>query len=68
MMPAKRATLVFLKIKMFKNKDYDFMISSHDDTNKILSRDSCFKVDVVMWPKFDNSSISIREVVIISIL
>ena len=48
MMPAKRATLVFLKIKMFKNKDYDFMISNHDDTNKILSRDSCFKVDVVM--------------------
>ena len=30
----------------------------HDVANKILSRDSIFIVDVVMWPKFGKSSIS----------
>ena len=40
----------------------------NDITNKILSRDSNYIVDVVTWPKFDNSSISMREVIIISIL
>ena len=39
----------------------------HDVTNKILSRDSSYTVDVIMWPDFGNSSISIREVIIISI-
>ena len=43
-------------------------MSVHDITNKILSRDSNYIVDVVMWPKFGNSSISMREVIIISIL
>ena len=35
---------------------------------KFLSRDLKYIVDVVMWPKFGNSSISVREVIIISIL
>ena len=64
MMSAKLATLGFLKIKVFQNKGYDVIISSHDVTNKILSRD----IDVVMWPKFGNFNISTREVIITSIL
>ena len=65
MMSAKLATLGLLKIKVFWNKGYDVIISVHDVTNKILSRDSNYIVDVVM---FSNSSISMREVIITSIL
>ena len=57
-----------LKIKAFWNKGYDVIISVHEVTNKILSRDSNYIVDLVMWPKFGNSSISMREVIITSIL
>ena len=62
MMSAKMATLGLLKIKVFWNKGYDVIISVHDVTNKILSRNSNYIVDVVMWPKFGNSSIYMREV------
>ena len=65
-MSAKIATSDLLKIKIFWNKGYDVIIYVHDVTNKILSRDSNYIVDVVMWPKFGNSSISIREVIITS--
>ena len=68
MMAAKMATLGLLKIKAIWNKGHDIMISVHDVTNKILSRDPNYIVDVVMWPKFGNSSISIREDIITSIL
>ena len=68
MMSAKMATPGLLKITVFWNKGYDVIISVHDVTNKILSRDSNYIVDVVMWPKFGNSSISVREVIITSIL
>ena len=44
------------------------MISVHDVTNKILLRDSIYNADMVMWPKSGNSNISMREVIIISIL
>ena len=44
------------------------MTSVHNVTNKILLRDSICDVDVVMWLKFDNSNISMREVIITSIL
>ena len=47
MMSAKLATLDLLKTKAFLNKDYDNM-SVHDVTNRILSRDSNYTVDVVM--------------------
>ena len=57
MMSAKVATLGLLKIKVFWNKGYDVMISVHDITNKILSRESNYIVDIVMSQKFDNSSI-----------
>ena len=68
MMSAKMATLGFLKIKTLWKKGYDAIISVHDVTNKILSRDSNYDENVVMWPKFGNSSISVREVIITSIL
>ena len=67
-MSAKLATLDLLEIKVFWNKGYDAIIFVHHVTNKILSRDSSFIVDVVMWPKFDNSSIYMREVILTSIL
>ena len=62
MMSANFATLAFW------TKRYQVITSVHDVTNKFLSRDSNYTVDVVMWPKFDNSSIFMREVIIISIL
>ena len=62
------ATLGLLKIEVSWNKGYDVIISGNDITNKILSRDSNYFVDVVLWPKFDKPNISIREVIITSIL
>ena len=44
------------------------IILDYDVTNKILSRYVYYIVDVVMWPKFSNSSISIRKVIITLIL
>ena len=60
MMSAKLAALGLLGIKIFWNKVYDVKIFVHDVTNKFLSGDSNYVVDVVMWPKFGNSSISMR--------
>ena len=40
MMSVKIATLGLLKKKVFWKKDYDVIISVHEVTNKILSRDS----------------------------
>ena len=51
MMSSKLDTLGLLKIKLFWNKGYEVIISVHDVTNKILSSDSNYIVDVVMWPK-----------------
>ena len=68
MMSAKMAAPGLLKVKIFWNKSYDVISSVYDITNKILSRNSNYIVGVVMWPKFSNSSISITEVIITSIL
>ena len=68
MMSAKITTLALLKIKVFWNNGYDVIIYVHDVTSKILSRDSNYIIDVVMWPKFGNCSISMRKVIITSIL
>ena len=57
MMSAKLATLGLLKIKVFWNNAYDVIISVHDVTNKILSRDSNCTVHMVMWPKIGNSRV-----------
>ena len=64
MMSAKMSTPGLLKMKALWNKGYDVIISVHDVTIKILSRDSNYIVDVVMWPKFHNSSIYIRDIII----
>ena len=63
MMSAKMATPGLLKITLFWSKGYGIIISVHDVTNKMLSRDSNYIVDVVMWPKFVNSNICMREVI-----
>ena len=60
-MAAKLVTLGLLEIKVFRNKCYDV-------TNEVLSHDSNYFVDVVMWPKFGYCSISMKEVIITSIL
>ena len=67
-MSAKLATQDFLKVKVFWNKGYGVIIFVHDVTNKILSHDSNYIVDVVMRSKFSNSDFSMREVIITSIL
>ena len=68
MISAKMATPDPLKIKVFWNKGYDVMIFVHDATNKILSGKSNYIIDVVMWPKFGDCSISMGKVIITSIL
>ena len=40
MMSVKMATPGLLKIRVFRNKVYDVIISVHDVPNKFLSRDS----------------------------
>ena len=68
MTSAKTTAPALLKIKVFWNKGYYVIYSIYDVTNKILSHDSIYIMDVVMWPKFDNSNICMREVIITSIL
>ena len=67
MISAKMATPGLLKAKVLWNKGYDVIIYVYDVTDKSLLRDLNYIVDMVMWPKFGNSSISMREVIITSI-
>ena len=63
-MSTKLATPEPLKIKVFWNKGYDnFCPWPHQQhfTNDY------YIIDVVMWPRFGNSIISMREVIIILI-
>ena len=64
-MSAKMATQGLLKTKVFWNKGYEVIISVQDVTNKFLSRDSNYITDVV---KFGNCNISIRQVILTSVL
>ena len=68
MKSAKLATPNILKIKIFKNKCYDVIALDYEVTNKILSHGSNYVVEVVMQIKFGNSNISMREVIMTSIL
>ena len=68
MMSAKMTTSGLLKIKVFWNKDYDIISSVYDVTNKILSWGLTDIVEMAIWPDFGNSSISLRDVNITSIL
>ena len=67
-MSAKMAAPALLKIKVFWNKGYYVKNSFYDVSDKILSLDSNQIMDVVMWPKFGNSSTCVREIIITSIL
>ena len=58
MMSAKLATPGLLKIRVFWNEGYYVMISVYDVTNKTLPCDSNYIVDMIMWLKLSNSSIS----------
>ena len=62
------ANSVLLKITVFWNKGYDVIIPVNDVTSKILSRNSNYILDVFMWLKFGNSSLSMKKVVTTSIL
>ena len=68
MMPAKLPTPDRLKIKILQNKGYDVIIPDYDVCNKILLSESNYFLDVFMWPKFVNSSISLKEVIKTSLL
>ena len=48
MTSAKMGSLDLLKIKLFRNKGYDVIIFVYDVSNRNLSHDSNFLVDVVM--------------------
>ena len=67
-MSAKLATLGLLKINLFWNKGYDVIIFLPVLTKNFFSSDSTYIVDVVKWPKFGDSRISLRKVIITSIL
>ena len=64
MMSANIATVGLLKIKD-EVKVMTFLsmtvIFVYDVTNEILSRESNYIVDVIIWPKLGNSSISIKK-------
>ena len=68
MISTKMVTLALLKIKVFCNKGYDVIVFVCDITNKILSRGLNYVVNVVIGQKFGNSSISLTEVIITSVL
>ena len=58
MISTKMASPGLLKIKVFWNYA---VISVLDITKKVSPSDLNHTVDMVMWPKFGNSSISTRE-------
>ena len=64
----KLATLGLLKINLFWNKGYDVILFLTVLTNKFFSSGSTYIVDVVKWPKLGDSRISLRKVIITSIL
>ena len=68
MMSAQMDTLGLLKIEVFWNKGYDVITHVHDFTNRFLSPDSNYFVDVIIWPKFGYSRITMTEVTTISVL
>ena len=53
---------------VYWNIVYDVINYVHDVIKKFLSRDSNYIGDVIICPKFGNFSISMREVIITSIL
>ena len=68
MISAKMATPGLLKITVFWNKCYDVIAPVNEVTNKISSPGSNYFVHMFMWPKFSNSSFSMRDVITTSLL
>ena len=69
MMPANLATLGLLKKRYFERKVMTtWFLSMTSPTTFYHMTQIIYIVDVVMWPKFGNSSISMREVTITTIL
>ena len=68
MMSPKLAIPDLFKITVLWSKDYDVTISVYEVIIKILLRDSNYIVNVILWPKFGNCSISTRELIIALIL
>ena len=64
MMSARLAILGLLKTKIFWNNGYDVLISVYDVTKNFFSHGSKYIADLVMWPKFGNSSTSMGECII----
>ena len=62
-----RPSLIKTKFEMKVLMSTSLFLSS-DVTNKILLHVSNYVVDVVMLPKVDNSSISVRELIIITLM
>ena len=62
-----RPGLIKTKFEMKVLMSTSLFLSS-DVTNKILLHVSNYVVDVVMLPKVDNSSISVRELIIITLM
>ena len=67
-MSAKSVILGLPKIIVFWNKKYDVLTSVFNEAKQSLSYDSNFIVDVVMWPKFVNSRISIGEIIYLTFI
>ena len=61
-MSAKLATPGLLKVKVFWNKGFDVITFGQDVTNTIFKRDENYIINVVIWQRFGNSSISMRDV------
>ena len=68
MMSAEITTPGLLEIRVFWNNGYDVITFVYDVTNKILSCDLNYVINVVMWPMFGNCSISMKNIIITSIL
>ena len=67
-MSAKMATSGLFKSTVFGSKGFNVTILVDDVSNKILSRDSNYIVDLFICPNFGNFSISVKEVNTTSIL
>ena len=65
---SEMTTLGLLKILVFRNKGYDVIIPVDYFTNKIVSCDPNYTLNLFIWPKFGNCSIPMREVIKTSIL
>ena len=65
MMSPKMATPGLLETMVFWNKCSGVINAAHDANSKMLSRDSNYVVDEVMWQK---ASISVREGIVAPIL